>query len=179
VRSEARRRRSVVEMSRLAPLVDGAGPEARAGIEGGFLSYYTWGETIGLALDLELRQRTNHAVSLDTLMRHLWERFGAERGEPGYVVRPYDEADVETALAAVSGDPGFARGFMDRYVRGRDVPDFAALLAPAGFVLEGRRAGTRPERRDAPLLTVVPVERRGTLTPAQRTFRGQWAGAKR
>lgn len=179
VRSEARQRRSVVEMSRLAPLTDGAGPEARAGIDGGFLSYYTWGETIGLALDLTLRQRTNHRVSLDTLMRYLWEHFGAHRGEPGYVARPYDDADVETALAAVSGDAGFARTFMDRYVRGRDVPDFAALLAPAGFVLQDRPNSGRPARPDAPAMSVVPVERTGRLTPAQRAFRDQWAGAKR
>ncbi|MGE0393760.1 MAG: M61 family peptidase [Vicinamibacterales bacterium] len=179
VRSEARRRRSVVEMSRLAPLTDGAGPEARAGIEGGFLSYYTWGETIGLALDLTLRQRTRHAVSLDTLMQRLWEDFGARRGEPGYVVRPYEDADVEAALAQVSGSAEFARRFMDRYVRGREVPDFAALLAPAGFVLRDRRGTDRSARAEAPMLAVVPVERLGTLTPAQRAFREQWAGPRR
>jgi predicted metalloprotease with PDZ domain len=179
VRSTARQRRSVVEMSRLAPLTDGAGPESRAGIEGGFLSYYTWGETIGLALDLTLRQRSNHAVSLDSVMRHLWERFGAHRGEPGEVARPYEEADVEAALAEVSGDAVFARTFMDRYVRGRDVPDFAALLAPAGFVLQDRRAANPPARPEAPLLAVVPVERTGRLTAAQRAFREQWAGTKR
>lgn len=179
VGSTARQRRSVIEMSRLAPLTDGAGPESRAGIEGGFLSYYTWGETIGLALDLTLRLRSNHAVSLDTLMRRLWERFGADRGEPGEVVRPYEDADVEAALAEVAGDAAFARTFMDRYVRGRDVPDFAALLAPAGLLLQDRRSANPPARPDAPLLTVVPVERVGRLTAAQRAFREHWAGARR
>jgi len=179
VRSTARQRRSVVEMSRLASLVDGAGPEAKGGIEGGFLSYYTWGETIGLALDLTLRARSDHAVSLDTLMQRLWERFGSHRGEPGLVPRPYEEADVEAALADVSGNAAFARSFMDRYVRGRETPDFAALLVPAGFRLQDRPPTGQLGRDEAPLLSIVPVERTGRLTASQRAFREKWAGSKR
>ena len=55
----------------------------------------------------------------------------------------------------------------------------AALLAPAGFVLQDRRSALPPARPEAPLLAVVPVERTGRLTAAQRAFREQWAGAKR
>ena len=179
VRSPARQRRSLVEMSRLAPQIDGAGPEAHAAIDGGFLSYYTWGETVGLALDLALRARSGHAVSLDTVMRRLWEEFGARGGEPGYVARPYEEADVEAVLAEVAGDRAFAKSFLDRYVRGREVPDFAALLEPAGFLVRDAGASGAPGRPDAPRITVVPVERTGQLTPAHRAFREQWAGPRR
>ena len=170
-----RQRRSVVEMSRLAAVVDGASPEAKAGIEGGFLSYYTWGEVIGLALDLSLRERSQHAVSLDTLMQALWQRFGAPQGEPGYVVRGYGNDDVETTLAEVSGDEAFARNFMERYVRGRDVPDFASLVAPAGFVLQDRGAARKGVDEPA-RLALVPASH---LTPAQRAFREQWMGPHR
>src|SRR5690606_6618794 len=63
-----RRYFSPVEMSQQAPFVDAAvsiDPQNKANT---FLSYYTWGAGVALALDLELRQRGR---TLDDVMREL------------------------------------------------------------------------------------------------------------
>jgi predicted metalloprotease with PDZ domain len=60
---------------------------------------------------------------------------------PGLVGRPWTLADVEAALAGVAGDEEFARRFVTRYVRGREVPDYRALLERAGLVLRLRHPG--------------------------------------
>ena len=179
-RSRARRFRSVIEMSRLAPQVDGAPPERRAAVEDQFLSYYTWGETLALALDLHLRVRSNHRVTLDHLMRALWQRFGAVTGDPGYVARPYEHIDVQEALADVSGDAAFAQNFMNRYVFGSELPDFGLLLEPTGLTLretqDVSRTGTATEAR----VGVLTVERTGrTPTAEQKAFRERWTGPQR
>jgi predicted metalloprotease with PDZ domain len=59
----------------------------------------------------------------------------------GYVDRPYSTADAEARLAEVSGDPAFAKDFFDRYIRGREVADYARLLPRAGFVVRKRAPG--------------------------------------
>ena len=51
--------------------------------------------------------------------------------------------DLKAALAAVSGDAAFAEDFFARYIQGREVVDYARLLARAGFVLRPRRCGPR------------------------------------
>jgi predicted metalloprotease with PDZ domain len=56
--------RSVVEMSRLAPLIDGAASVDPA-IASNYISYYAWGEALGIGLDLTLRDRTDGRVTLD------------------------------------------------------------------------------------------------------------------
>jgi predicted metalloprotease with PDZ domain len=134
------------------------------------VSYYHLGAAIALALDLSIRQRSNGQLSLDDFMKEMWRRHGKPGGaRQGYVDRPYTMADVEATLAAIT-DARFARDFLDRYVKGRDLADYRQLLTPAGFLV--RRAA----RGD---LEVVAVESAGgTLTGAQRTFRDSWLGAK-
>ena len=120
-----RRYFSPMEMSQQAPFVDAAvsiDPQNKANT---FLSYYTWGAGVGLALDLELRQRGR---TLDDVMRALWRAHGATE-------RPYTLADVRTVFARVSGDQAFADRFVSRYITGREAPDYAALLAPAGLLV--------------------------------------------
>ena len=50
--------RTAEEMSQQAPFMDAATATDRTSFENTFISYYTWGEAIGLALDLSLRERT-------------------------------------------------------------------------------------------------------------------------
>ena len=133
INSPGRRYHSPVEMSRLAPFVDAAvslDPTNRANT---FISYYTWGTAIGLGLDLTLRTRFR-GITLDDYMRALWQRYG----QPEI---PYTIADLERALAEVTGDSAFAADFFDRYIRGRDVPDYEALLAHAGLLLRKANPG--------------------------------------
>jgi predicted metalloprotease with PDZ domain len=142
VRSPARKYRTAEEVSVLSQFVDGAKWGDTTNFDNAFVSYYDWGAIIGLALDLSLRVRSNHAITLDDYMRRMWQEFG--RPSPpadGVVARPYSGADLREALAHVSDDRGFADGFFDRYVQGRDVVDFAPLLARAGLVLRKRSPG--------------------------------------
>jgi len=118
---------SPMEMSLRAPFVDAARSIDRTN-PNVFVSYYPYGAIIGLALDLELRQRFP-GKSLDGFMRTMWQRHGATE-------RSYRISDAEAALAAYSGDPAFATAFFDRSIRGDALPDFAPLLRQAGLTLQ-------------------------------------------
>lgn len=138
VNAPGRRFFSPLEMSLQAPFVDAATSVDPTNRGNTFLSYYTWGAAIGLGMDLAIRGRFP-GKSLDGLMRLMWTRHGA--GGRYAVPRPYTVDDLERALADHTGDANFAREFFASYIRGRDVPDYAALLAPAGFVLRQRNPG--------------------------------------
>jgi predicted metalloprotease with PDZ domain len=116
---------SPIEMSMRAPFVDAATSVDPTNGLNTFLSYYTWGSGIGMALDLELRTRFE-GVTADHLMREMWATYGATE-------RPYSVDDIEAALARVSGDAAFAADFFSRYVRGRQAPPFEQLLGAAGI----------------------------------------------
>src|SRR5690606_6175786 len=133
INAPGRRYHSPVEMSRQAPFVDAAvsvDPTNRANT---FLSYYTWGTAIGLGLDLTLRTRFQ-GITLDDYVRSLWQRHG--RPEV-----PYTLADLERALAELTGAPAVASEIFKQYIRGRDVPDYQTLLARAGLLLRKANPG--------------------------------------
>jgi predicted metalloprotease with PDZ domain len=125
---------SPVEMSMQAPFVDAATSVDPGNRLNTFLSYYTWGSGIGMALDLELRSRFD-GVTADHVMRAMWETHGVDEV-------PYEVDDVERAVARISGDADFAADFFTRFVRGREAPDFRALLTPAGIEVSPARPGT-------------------------------------
>jgi len=127
--TNARGRRffSPVEMSRQAPFVDAATSVDPNNRNNTFLSYYKWRSGIGLALDLTLRTRYR-GVTLEDVLREMWHAHGVTEV-------PYEVPDVQAALARVTEDPAFAKDFFDRYVSGRQAPDFPDLLAAAGVRL--------------------------------------------
>jgi len=133
--SPGRRIRTAEEMSQQAPFVDAATAVDRTSFENTFVSYYTWGQALGLALDLSLRERSAGKVTLDDFMRALWERFGKPGGAPGYVDKPYTIDDLKAVLGSVSGSPEFAQQFFARYIQGHETADYAMLLERAGLVL--------------------------------------------
>jgi predicted metalloprotease with PDZ domain len=63
-------------------------------------------------------------------------------------------ADLKATLAEVSGDAAFATDFFARYIEGREVVDYASLLARAGLTLRpatpGRGFMGEVALRDAP-----------------------------
>lgn len=132
--ARGRRFYSPVEMSMQAPFVDAATAVDPNNRQNTFLSYYTWGSGIGLALDLELRTRFP-GVTLDHVMREMWRTHGL-------TFENYDVAEIQAALARVSEDSRFAADFFDAYVRGREAPDYAALLAAAGIAVAPGRPDT-------------------------------------
>jgi predicted metalloprotease with PDZ domain len=140
--SPGRMFRSAVDMSRLAPFVDAAASIDRTAWPNLFISYYTYGQAIGLGLDLSLRDRSNGKVTGDDYMRGLWAQFGRPgQKEPGKVSTTYSIDGLKESLAKLSGDRGFANDFFAKFVEGREVVDYTRLLARAGLVMRKRNAG--------------------------------------
>lgn len=111
------------------------------------VSYYLKGGLVSLALDLEIRRRSNGDRCLDDVIRHLWDRFGA-RGA-GY---PEDIQPVFEEAAAMS-----LASFFDRHIRGTDDPDLAGELARVGLELRAlARAPDDDAAADPVWLGVVP-----------------------
>ena len=138
--SPARAFSGAVGMAQQAPFVDAAvsiDPNNRSNT---FISYYTYGEGLGLALDLILRGRTP-AVTLDDFMREMWRRYGKLQTPALAPARPYTLADAESALRVVTKDSAFAGSFFARYVVGSALPDYPTLLAQAGFLVRPARSG--------------------------------------
>ena len=157
--------RSPVEMSRLAPFVDAAVSIDRTAWPNLFISYYTYGQAIGLGLDLSLRDRSNGTVTGDAFVRALWTQFGRPgQKEPGKVATPYSIDGLKETLAKVSGDRAFANDFFTRFVEGRELVDYTRLLARAGFVLR-RPAPGRAVAGLVPLLAGGSALRVGDLVP--------------
>lgn len=132
--SPARAFNGAVGMSQQAPFVDAAtaiDPNNRSNT---FISYYTYGEALGIALDLTLRGRATPAT-LDDFMREMWRRHGQQQTAALAPARPYSLADAESALATVANDPAFAKDFFARFVVGSELPDYPRLLAQAGFLV--------------------------------------------
>ncbi len=124
---------SVVEMSYQAPFVDAAtsiDPVNRANT---FVSYYTYGSVLGLALDLSIRQKFS-GKDLDGYMTAVWQRFGRPE-------LPYTLQGLRDVLADYTGDRPFADNFYDQYIHGKNLPDFVGLLKGAGIEMKKANPG--------------------------------------
>ena len=111
-----------LSMSQQAVFVDAAtaiDPNNRGNT---FISYYTYGNAIALALDLELRKRD---LNLDDYMTLVWNTYG--RSEI-----PYKVSDLETLLNAYAGE-AFGTHFFESYIYNSEVPDMKALLGQMGI----------------------------------------------
>ena len=121
-----REHRNAIEMSQQAPFVDAATANDPDNFGNTFVSYYPYGATIGLALDLTLRERGH---DLDEVMRLVWQRYGKTE-------IPYHIRDLQLALGEVVEDQAWAKDWFARYVYKSDLPDLGALLDNYGFVVE-------------------------------------------
>ena len=141
--------RSAVDMSRLAPFVDAAASIDRTAWPNLFISYYTYGQAIGLGLDLSLRdriERQGHRAT--TTCKALWAQFGRPgQKEPGKVSTAYSIDGLKETLAKVSGDRNFANDFFSKFVEGRQVVDYtsaARARRPGHAEARSRQAVCRP-----------------------------------
>jgi len=132
-----------IEMSYQAPFVDAAQSVDPVNRENTFISYYTYGSVLGLALDLSLRQMENDK-NLDDFMKLMWQRYG--KTEIPYVVR-----DIEATLADYAGEE-FAKTFFSRYIYDSQMPDYGQLLQYVGVSLKQ----ANPDR--ATLGTPIKIE---------------------
>ncbi len=131
--SPGRRYFSPIGMSRQAPFVDAAtavDPDNRGNT---FISYYTYGAVLGLALDLEIRGRFP-GKSLDDFMRLMKQKYGAPEV-------PYTLDDARTTLGETVGDTAWANGWWQKYVDGSDAPPMKELLATVGLDLRKANPG--------------------------------------
>jgi len=121
-------------MSTQAPFVDAATSIDPTNFDNTFISYYTYGAAIALALDLTLRSEFTD-LSLDSFMRAVWVKHGKTEV-------PYTTDDLQTVLADVTGNADFAEKFFSQFVRGRELPDYEALLGNAGLLLRKANSGS-------------------------------------
>jgi predicted metalloprotease with PDZ domain len=135
-----RRLHGPVEMSQRAVFEDGGVFAAPTNGQNLFLSYYTYGSAVALGLDLTLRTKFP-GKTLDDYMRELWQSYG--KHQKNYApAKPYSLADLQSSLAKLTGDAAFAKDFFARYIEGREVVDYASLLAKAGYRMQKARPDT-------------------------------------
>jgi predicted metalloprotease with PDZ domain len=147
---------SPVQASEMAVFTDAGIAIDKTNFPNIFTSYYPYGASIALALDLELRGK--YGKTLDDLMQAAWKKFGKPE-------IPYTVPGLQEALAEVTGDKKFAQDFFARYIYGHDPIEYNPLLAPAGFRV--RRSDPGKAWIGAPQLS----EREGLLIE-RNTLRG-------
>lgn len=91
------------------------------------VSYYDKGAIVGLLLDLQIRQKSGGAKSLDDVMRHLYLEFFKKN-------RNYTPQDFQKAAELMAGTS--LDEFFRKSVRGRDELDYNGILAAAGLKLD-------------------------------------------
>ncbi|HBT09547.1 MAG TPA: peptidase M61, partial [Leeuwenhoekiella sp.] len=120
-----------IEMSNQAPFVDAATSVDPVNRENMFISYYSYGSVLGLALDLSLREKD---LNLDDFMQLMWKRFG--KTEVAYTVE-----NIEATLADYAGAE-FAQDFFGKYIYKSNMPDYKNLFEQVGLQLN--RATAKP-----------------------------------
>ncbi|CAN5211771.1 M61 family metallopeptidase [soil metagenome] len=128
VNGPGRRYFSPVGMSYQAPFHDAAASIDPVNAHNTFVSYYIYGQVLGLALDLMLRENFPN-LNLDAFIRELWMKFGKQE-------IPYKMQDLQEGLAAYTKDRKFAENFFELYIYDSQLPDLSSLLSKAGIVLQ-------------------------------------------
>jgi predicted metalloprotease with PDZ domain len=101
------------------------------------VSYYDKGAILGLLLDLEIRQRSKNAKSLDDVLRYLYVEFFKKN-------RNYTPADFQKACELMAGTS--LEEFFNRYVRGTEELNYSVALEAAGLRLETVGTGPATEK---------------------------------
>ena len=123
--SPARQFFNPIEMSYQAPFVDAATSVDPVNRENTFISYYSYGSVLGLALDLSLRKRDKN---LDDFMKLVWQKYGKKE-------IPYTIKNLNDALNEFAGAE-FGNQFFDTYIYKSEMPDYKTLFASVGISVE-------------------------------------------
>ena len=113
-----------IEMSYQAPFVDAARSVDPVNRGNTFISYYSYGSALGLALDLSLREKN---LNLDDYMKLVWNKMGKDEN-------PYTISDLQNALNEYAGD-GFGDDFFNKYIHKSGMPDMKHLFETVGVSL--------------------------------------------
>ncbi len=122
--SPARQYFNPIEMSFQAPFTDAATSVDPVNRENTFISYYSYGSVLGLALDLSLRKE---GKNLDDFMKLMWEEFGKNE-------KPYFLEDIHQLLNHYAGND-FGNRFFNNYIMDSQMPDYVALFREVGISL--------------------------------------------
>ncbi len=122
--SPARQFFNPVEMSYQATFVDAAASIDPTNRENTFISYYSYGSVLGLALDLSLRR---NALNLDDFMKLVWQKYGKTE-------IPYILEDLHKTLNEYAGQV-FGDTFFENYIYKSGMPDYKSLLKSVGVLL--------------------------------------------
>ena len=141
-----------IEMSYQAPFVDAATSADPTNRENTFISYYSYGSILGLALDLSLRQQD---LNLDDFMKLMWQKYG--KTEVAYKI-----SDIENTLKEYAGEE-FASEFFNKYIYDSRMPEYEALFAEVGVKLE---------RKGNNYLGASTSETESGLRISRNTFKG-------
>ena len=113
-----------IEMSFQAPFVDAATSVDPVNRNNTFISYYSYGSVLGLALDLSLREKN---LNLDDYMKLVWEKYGKTE-------KPYTISNLQTVLQNYAGI-AFANHFFNTYIYDSQMPDYLYLFKTVGVAL--------------------------------------------
>ena len=113
-----------IEMSYQAPFVDAARSVDDVNRNNTFISYYTYGSVLGLALDLSLREQD---LNLDDYMKLVWNTYG--KVENYYTIK-----DLHTTLNDYAGAE-FGDAFFNAYIYKSRMPDYERLFKTVGVNL--------------------------------------------
>jgi len=151
---------SAEESSLSAPFIDDAPHAQVTNLDNTSISYYPKGELIGMVMDLLLRGRTKGKVSLDAVMRRMYEEFYLNSPNGSYYLRGrgYHTEDLERVVSEMAGsDFG---DFFKRHVRSVETLPYDEAFGYAGVRLVRSAAkdpfnGGMSLQFDAPNMAVI------------------------
>ncbi len=114
-----------IEMSYQAPFVDAARSVDPVNRNNTFISYYSYGSVLGLALDLSLRQED---LNLDDYLKMVWQHYGKNE-------MPYTIEDLHQSLNKYAGKI-FGDLFFNSYIYNSEMPDFKTLFESVGVTIQ-------------------------------------------
>ncbi|MCR1025204.1 PDZ domain-containing protein [Cellulophaga baltica] len=127
--SPARQFFNPIEMSYQAPFVDAATSVDPVNRENTFISYYSYGSILGLALDLSLREK---GLNLDDFMKLVWTTYGKKE-------IPYTVKNLNESLNTYAGKD-FGDAFFNAYIYNGNMPDYTTLFKTVGVTLSQQAA---------------------------------------
>lgn len=113
-----------IEMSYQAPFVDAATAVDEVNSRNTFISYYSYGSMLGLALDLSLREQN---LNLDDFMKLVWNTYGK-------TAINYTVDDLHQTLNSYAGKE-FGNHFFNNYIYKSNMPNYARLFQSVGVQL--------------------------------------------
>ena len=123
--SPARQFFNPIEMSYQAPFVDAATSVDPVNRANTFISYYSYGSVLGLALDLSLREK---GLNLDDYMKLVWQSYGKNE-------KPYAIEDLHKTLNNYAG-ADFGDNFFNSFIYKSEMPNYESLFKSVGVVLK-------------------------------------------